>query len=108
MLSQDIPTSDPVDQGEDETWDIVGAVAERSISLPPTTGEVVPGSAQQGVGANNSQVSAKERRSNPSPAKEPEQLEEAQAEDEATAEARIVDITRILGAPTMTIVQSTL
>jgi hypothetical protein len=37
-----------------------------------------------------------------------EQPEEAQAEDEATAEAGIVDIGSILGAPTVTIVRSTL
>jgi hypothetical protein len=86
----------------------VGVAAERSVSPPPTTGEVVPGSAQQEAGADNSQISAEERRTNPSPAMVPEQLEEAQAEDEATAEAGIVDITSILGAPTVTIVRSTL
>jgi hypothetical protein len=37
-----------------------------------------------------------------------EQPEEAQAEDKAAPEARIVDITSILGAPTVTIVHSTL
>jgi hypothetical protein len=108
MLWQDIPPSDPVDQDEEETWDTVGATAERSVSLPPTTGEVVPGSAQQQVGADNSQMSAKERRSNPSPAMVPEQPEEAHEEDEATTEAGIVDIASILGAPTVTVVWSTL
>jgi hypothetical protein len=37
-----------------------------------------------------------------------QQPEEAQAEDEVATEAGIVDITSILGAPTMTIVRSTL
>jgi hypothetical protein len=37
-----------------------------------------------------------------------EQPDEAQAEDEATTEAGIVDIASILGAPTVTIVRSTL
>jgi hypothetical protein len=37
-----------------------------------------------------------------------EQLEEAHAEDEAATKAGIVDIANILGAPTMTIVWSTL
>jgi hypothetical protein len=37
-----------------------------------------------------------------------EQPEEAQAEFEAATEAGIVDIAIILGAPTMTVVQSTL
>jgi hypothetical protein len=37
-----------------------------------------------------------------------EQPEEAQAEDEAAAKAGIVDIAIILGAQTVTVVQSTL
>jgi hypothetical protein len=37
-----------------------------------------------------------------------EQPEEAQAEDEVATEAGIVDIASILGAPTMTVVRSTL
>jgi hypothetical protein len=37
-----------------------------------------------------------------------EQPEEAQAENEAATKARIVDIASILGAPTVTVVQSTL
>jgi hypothetical protein len=108
MLLQDIPSSDPMDQGEEGTWDTMGAATERSTSPPPTTREVVPGSAQQGVGADNSQASAEERRLNPLPAKVPEQPEDAQAEDEATAKAGIVDIASILGAPTVTVVRSTL
>jgi hypothetical protein len=97
MLSQDIPPSNPVDQDE-ETWDTVGAMAEKNVSLPPTTREVVQGSAQQGSGADNSQVSAGERRQNPSPTAVMEQPEETQVEDEATTEAAIVDIASILGA----------
>jgi hypothetical protein len=53
-------------------------------------------------------MSPEERRPNPSPATVVEQPEEAQAEDKAAPEARIVDITSILGAPTVTVVQSTL
>jgi hypothetical protein len=37
-----------------------------------------------------------------------EQPEEAPTEDEAVTEAGIVDIASILGAPTMTVVRSTL
>jgi hypothetical protein len=97
-----------VDQDEEETWDMVGPTTERSISPLPTTGEVVPELAQQGAGADDLQMSAEERKPNPSPAMVPEQPEDAQAEDEATAEARIVDITSILGAPTVIVVRSTL
>jgi hypothetical protein len=102
MLSQDIPPSDPVDQDEEEIRDTVGAAAERSVSPPPTTREIMSGSTKQGDGANNSQMSAEGRTSNPSPAMVTKQPEEAQAEDEATAEAGI------LGAPTVTVVRSTL
>jgi hypothetical protein len=38
----------------------------------------------------------------------PEQPEEAQDEDEATAEAGTLDISSILGAPIVTVVRSTL
>jgi hypothetical protein len=37
MLLQDIPPSDPVDQDEEEIWDMVGVAVERSVSPPPTT-----------------------------------------------------------------------
>jgi hypothetical protein len=97
-----------VDQGEEETWDTVGGAAERSTSSPPTTRVVVSESTRQATGADNSQASAKERRPDPSSATGAKQPEEGQAEDEATAKAGIVDIASILGAPTVTIVRSTL
>jgi hypothetical protein len=68
----------------------------------------MPYSAQQGTDADNSQASAGEGRQNPSPAAVMEQPKEAQTENEAAAEAGIVDIDSILGAPTMTVVRSTL
>jgi hypothetical protein len=37
-----------------------------------------------------------------------EELEATEAEEEAPAEARLVDITSILGAPTVTVVRSSL
>jgi hypothetical protein len=68
----------------------------------------VSDSAQQETGADNLQASAGERRQNPALATVMQQPEEAQAEDEVATEAGIVDITSILGAPTMTVVCSTL
>jgi hypothetical protein len=108
MLSHDILPSDLADQDEEEIWDTVGAAVEKCISPSPTTGEVVPESAQQGTGADNSQASAREGRHNPSPTALMEQPEEAQAEDAVTTEAGIVDIASILGAPAVTVVRSTL
>jgi hypothetical protein len=40
-LSQEIPSSDPVDQGEGEDWDTVGGTAKRSRSPAPTVEELV-------------------------------------------------------------------
>jgi hypothetical protein len=97
-----------VDHGEEETCDIVGGATERSVNPAPTTGIVVPETAQQGAGANDSQASAEERRPDPSPSTRAEQPEEAQVEDKATAEAGIVDIANILGSPTVTVVRSSL
>jgi hypothetical protein len=107
-LSQDIPPSDPVDQGEEETWDTVRGATERSINTAPSTEVVVPEATQQAAGASDSQASAEERRPDPSPTMRAEQLEGAHIEDEATAEAGIVDIASILGAPTVTVVRSSL
>jgi hypothetical protein len=110
MLLQDIPSSDPVDQGGDEdVWETVGATAERSSSPPPTTEEVVLGATQQETGAVESRASVEEEQSLPPAAGVAvEQPEETPLEAEATSEADIVDIANILGAPTVTIVQSTL
>jgi hypothetical protein len=97
-----------VDHVEVENWDTVGGEAERSTSLPPTTEVVMLESAHQAAGADNSQASAEERRLDPSPTTGAEQPEEAQVEDEATADAGIIDITNVLGTPTVIVVRSTL
>jgi hypothetical protein len=46
-LSQDIPSSDPVDQVEEDNWDTVGGATERSLNPAPTVEETVPEMAQQ-------------------------------------------------------------
>jgi hypothetical protein len=40
-LLQEIPSSDPVDQGEGDDWDTVGEPTERSCSPAPTVEELV-------------------------------------------------------------------
>jgi hypothetical protein len=77
------------------------------ISPAPTTGVTVPEVAQEAAGASNSQASAEER-TDPSLTTRVKQPEGAHVEDEAPTEARIVDITSILGAPTVTVVWSSL
>jgi hypothetical protein len=43
---QDIPSLDPVDQGDEDVWEMVGVTTERNISPPPVTEDVVPEGAQ--------------------------------------------------------------
>jgi hypothetical protein len=107
-LSQNIPSSDPVDQGEEETWDTVGGATERSHSPVPTTKATVPEATQQAAVANELRASTEERRSEPSSTAGVVEPEVAHVEEEAPAEAGIVDIASILGAPTVTVVRSSL
>jgi hypothetical protein len=93
--SQEIPPSDPVDQGDEGDWETVGEPAERSRSLAPAMTEVVP-QAPVAEGRTEPTVAA---------AEEPATTE---SEEEAPAEAGLVDIASILGAPTVTVVRSSL
>jgi peptidoglycan hydrolase-like protein with peptidoglycan-binding domain len=107
-LSQDILLSDPVDQGEEKTWDTVGGATERSQNPAPTTEVTVPEAAQQAAFVNELQASTKERRSEPSSTAGTVEPEVAHVEEEAPAEAGIIDIASILGTLTVTVVQSSL
>jgi hypothetical protein len=107
-LSQDIPSSDPADQGDEENWDTVGGATERSLSPTPTIEEAVPGTAQQATVAGEPRVSTEERRPEPSATTRAVEPVVAHAEGEAPAEAGLVDIASILGAPTVTVVRSSL
>jgi hypothetical protein len=88
---QEIPPSDPIDQGDEGDWDTVGEPAERNRSPAPATTKVVP----QAPVAESATPAAEE------PA-------ETKAEEEAPAEAGLVDIASILGAPSMIVVRSSL
>jgi hypothetical protein len=107
-LSQDIPSSDPVDQGDEKTWDMVGGATERSLSPAPTVEEVVPESAQQVTGAGEPPASTEEGRPEPSATTGVVEPVVTHVEEEAPAEAGLVDIASILGAPTVTVVRSSL
>jgi hypothetical protein len=107
-LLQDIPSSDRVDQGEEETWDTVGGATERSRSPAPTTEATVPEAAQQAAVADEPRASTEERNPKPSSSVRAVEPGEARVEEEAPAEAGLVDIANILGAPTVTIVWSSL
>jgi hypothetical protein len=93
---QEILPSDPIDQGDIGDWETVGELAERSRSPAPAMTEAVP------------QAPVAEDRTEPAAAPAAEEPAATEAEEEAPAEARIVDIASILGAPTVTIVRSSL
>jgi hypothetical protein len=59
-MLQDIPSSDPVDQGDEDVWETAGATSERSISPPPATEDIVPEEAQEHAGAVEAQASIEE------------------------------------------------
>jgi hypothetical protein len=107
-LSQEIPSSDPVDQGEGEDWDTVGELAEGSRGLAPTVEELMAQLTRQTTRVVEPQAPAVESRPEPSVTTGVEEPVAAQVEEEAPAEAGLVDIASILGAPTVTVVRSSL
>jgi hypothetical protein len=107
-LSQEIPSSDPVDLGEGDDWDTVGEPTERSCSPTPTVEEIVSQMTQRTTRVVEPQVPAMESRPEPSATTGAEELVAAQAEEDVPAEAGIVDIASLLGAPTVIVVRSSL
>jgi hypothetical protein len=105
---QEIPPSDPVDQGDEGDWETVGEPAERSRSPAPTVEELVSQLTQRSTIVVEPQAPVVESRTEPAATTTAEEPAVTQAEEEAPAEARLVDIASILGTPTVTIVQSSL
>jgi hypothetical protein len=105
---QEIPPSDPVDQGDGDDWETVGEPAERIRSPAPTVEELVSQMTQRPTEVVEPQAPAVESRPEPSPTAGAEEPAAAQAEEEASAKAGLVDIASILGAPTVTVVWSSL
>jgi hypothetical protein len=89
---QEILPSDPIDQGDEGDWETLGEPTERSRSPAPAMTEVEP------------QAPVAEGRTEPAATLAAEEPAATEAEEEAPAEAGLVDIARILGAPTVTIV----
>jgi hypothetical protein len=92
---QEIPPSDPVDQGDESDLETVGETAERSCSPAPAMTKAMP------------QVTVAEGRTEPAAAAA-EEPAATEAKEEAPVEAGLVDIASILGAPTVTVVRSSL
>jgi hypothetical protein len=97
---QEILPSDPIDQGDEGDLETVGEPAGASRSPAPTMEELVSQLTRQPPVA--------EERTKPAAAPAAEEPAATQAEDEASGEAGLVDIASILGAPTVTVVWSSL
>jgi hypothetical protein len=96
---QEIPPSYPLEHGDEGNWDTVGEPAGASRNPAPTVEELVAQLTRQPLVAEGSTEPAV------AVAEEPTATE---AREEAPAEAGLVDIASILGAPTVTVVWSSL
>jgi hypothetical protein len=114
---QEVPPTKPVDQGDEGEWDTVGEPAG-SRSPAPTVEELLAqmerqppapqGSTEPTAAAAEEVVAAKAQESAAPAAVAAVEPAAAEAQEEAPAEAGLVDIASILGAPAVTIVQSSL
>jgi hypothetical protein len=91
--------SDPVEQGDEGDWDTVGEPTGGSRSPAATVEELVAQLMRQPLVAEGSTEPA---------AVVTEEPAATEAQEEAPAEAGLVDIASILGAPTVTVVRSSL
>jgi hypothetical protein len=96
---QEMPPSEPVEQGDEGVWDTVGEAAEGSRSPAPTVEELLAQMERQPPAAQGCTKPA---------AAATEEAAATEAQKEAPAEAGLVDIASILGAPTVTVVLSSL
>jgi hypothetical protein len=95
---QELPPTEPVDQGDEGEWDTMGEAAG-SRSPAPTVEKLL---AQM-----ERQLPATQEGAEPATAAAEEAVA-IEAQEEAPAEAGLVDIASILGAPTVTVVRSSL
>jgi hypothetical protein len=99
LCLQEMPPSDPVEQGDEGDWDTVGEPAGGSRSPAPTVEELLEQLSRQ--------PSIAEEGATPLAAIA-EEAAATEAQEGAPAEAGLVDIASILGAPTVMVVRSNL
>jgi hypothetical protein len=114
---QELPPTEPAEQGDEGEWDTVGEPAG-SRSPAPIVEELLAqmerqppapqGSTEPAATAAEEVVAAEARESAAPAAGAAEEAAVAEVQEEAPAEAGLVDITSILSAPTVTIVRSSL
>jgi hypothetical protein len=95
---QELPPTEPADQGDEGEWDTVGEAAG-SRNPAPTVEELLAQLERQPPAAQEGAEPA---------AAATEEVVAAEAREEAPAEGGLVDIASILGAPTVTVVRSSL
>jgi hypothetical protein len=91
-----MPPSEPVEQGDEDVWDTVGEATEGSRSTAPTVEELLAQMERQPPAAQGSMEPA---------ATAAEEVAATEVQEEVPAEAGLVDIASILGAPTVTVVR---
>jgi hypothetical protein len=96
---QEMSPSDPVEQGDRGDWDTVGEPAGGSRSPVPTVEELLAQMTRQPPVAEGSSEPA---------AAATEEAVTTEAQEEVPAEAGLVNIASILGAPTVMVVRSSL
>jgi hypothetical protein len=114
---QEVPPTEPVEEGEEGMWDTVGELAG-SRSPAPTVEEILaqlerqppaPQGSTEPVAAAVEEVVASGAQESTAPATAAvEEAVAVGASEEAPAEGGLVDIASILGAPAVTIVRSNL
>jgi hypothetical protein len=114
---QEVPPTEPADQGDKGEWDTVGEPAG-SRSPAPTVEELLAqlerqppapqGSAEPAATATEEVVSARAQEGAAPAVVAAEEAAATEAQQEAPAEAGLVDIASIIGTPTVTIVRSSL
>jgi hypothetical protein len=95
---QEMPPSEPVEQGDEGDWDTVGEAAG-GRSPAPTVEELLAQMDRQPPVTQGSTEPA---------AAATEEAAATEAQEEAPAEAGLVDIASILGAPTVMVIRSSL
>jgi hypothetical protein len=114
---QEVPPTEPVEEGDEGVWDTVGEPDE-SRSPAPTVEELLaqlerqppaPQGSTDPVAATVEEVVASGAQEGTAPAAvAAEEAVAAEAQKEAPREGGLVDIASILGAPAVTIVRSNL
>jgi hypothetical protein len=114
---QEVPPTEPVEEGDEGVWDAVGEPAG-SRSPAPTVEELLaqlerqPPARQESTGpvapAVEEVVAVGAQEGTMPAAVAAEEAAAAKAQEEASAEGGMVDIASILGAPAVTIVRSSM